>query len=260
MSSYPITDYRYREQQEFLNHLAVRYGFFTYRPDYHAAPRDANTVLFYTLEDEKHNREVDRQPTKYSRSEAADRKKYSGIRIDEKYVYRDAFFSFQNTDVNGHYNTDYANNGSIGLSGPEWRDRLEGAIMLAFTRKRQNQYLAATGGVWEPRESDGTYNDYNREIIKFFRMRYGKAYLGSINFYGENRDGVVKCKFSVYEEYTGQDVHNFACTFVVPEKDEQLQEMIRIWNRPMQLPAEKADIEKITDRIEKIGGLHLIWY
>ena len=260
MSSYPITDYRYREQQEFLNHLAVRYGFFTYRPDYHAAPRDANTVLLYTLEDEKHNREVDRQPTKYSRSEAADRKKYSGILIDEKYVYRDAFFSFQNTDVNGHYNTDYANNGSIDLCGSKWRDRLEGAIMLAFTRKRQNQYLAATGGVWEPREADSTYNDYNREIIKFFRMRYGKAYLGSINFYDEKRKQVAKGEASVYEEYTGQQVCNFSCCFVVPTADEELQMLIRDWNSPGQLQKGIEDVKKITDRVDKIGGHHLIWY
>lgn len=260
MSSYPIADYRYREQQEFLNHLAVRYGFVTYRPDYHAAPRDANTVLFYTLDDEKHNRQVDRQPTKYSRSEAADRKKYGGILIDEKYVYRDAFFSFQNTDVNGHYNTDYANNGSIDLCGSEWRDRLEGAIMLAFTRKKQNQHLASTGGVWEPREADSTYNDYNREIIKFFRMRYGKAYLGSINFYDEKRKQVAKGEASVYEEYTGQQVYNFSCCFVVPTADEELQMLIRDWNSPGQLQKGIEDVKKITDRVDKIGGHHLIWY
>lgn len=260
MSTYPITDYRYREQQEFLNHLAVRYGFVTYRPDYHAAPRDANTVLFYTLDDEKHNRQVDRQPTKYSRSEASDRKKYGGILIDEMYVYRDAFFSFQNTDVNGHYNTDYANNGSIDLRGTEWRDRLEGAIMLAFTRKKQNQYLASTGGVWEPREADSTYNDYNREIIKFFRMRYGKAYLGSINFYDEKRKQVAKGEASVYEEYTGQVVYNFSCCFVVPKADEELQMLIRDWNAPGQLSKGVDDVKKITDRVDKIGGHHLIWY
>lgn len=260
MSSYPITDYRYREQQEFLNHLAVRYGFVTYRPDYHAEPRDANTVLFYTLEDEKHNREVDRQPTKYSRSEAADRKKYSGILIDEKYVYKDAFFSFQNTDVNGHYNTEYANNGSIDLRGSDWRNRLEGAIMLAFTRRKQNEHLMATGGVWEPREADSTYNDYNREIIKFFRMQYGKAYLGSINFYDEKRKLVAKGEASVYEEYTGQQVYNFSCCFVVPTEDKELQMLIRDWNGPGQLQKGVDDVKKITDRVDKLGGHHLIWY
>lgn len=260
MSSYPITDYRYREQQEFLNHLAVRYGFVTYRPNYHALPRDAYTVLFYTLEDAKHNRQVDRQPITYSRSEAADRMKYGGYVISDDYIYRDAFFSFENTDVNGMIDTQFANFGKIDLRGSEWRDRLEGAVMLAFTRKKQNQYLASTGGVWEPREADSTYNDYNREIIKFFRMRYGKAYLGSINFYDEKRKQVARGEASVYEEYTGQQVYNFSCCFVVPKADEELQMLIRDWNSEGQLQKGIDDVKKITNRVDKLGGHHLIWY
>lgn len=260
MRSYPIADHRYREQQEFLNHLAVKHGFATYRPTYHAAPRDKNTVLLYTLDDEKHNRHVDSQPVTYSRSEAAHRMEYGGFVIADDCIYRDPFFSFENTDANGMFDTQFVNFGKIDLRGTEWRDRLEGAIMLALTRKKQNQHLASTGGVWEPREADSTYNDYNREIIKFFRMRYGKAYLGSINFYDEKRKQVAKGEASVYEEYTGQQVYNFSCCFVVPTADEELQMLIRDWNSPGQLQKGIEDVKKITDRVDKIGGHHLIWY
>lgn len=254
------TNIRYREQQDFINHLSAQYGFKAFRPDYHAAPRDNNTVLFYTLEDEQHNRMVDREPTRFTRSEAADRIMHSGIHIESKYVYRDAFFCFENTDVNGHLDTGFANRGTIDLRGLNWRERLEGAIMLAFTLKRQNDYLRTTGGAWALREADSTYNDFNREAIKYFLMRYSQAYLGSINFYDDKRKQVVKGTSSVYEQYTGQMVYNFGCSFVVPTADEELEKLIREWNADNQLPKGVDEITKITNRIDKLGGLHLVWY
>lgn len=260
MKSYPVSDYRYREQQQFLNDLAVRIGFVTFRPEYHAAPRDCNTVLLYTMEDAKHNREVDREPTSYSRSEAHDRMKYGGIQISEKYIYRDYFFAFENTDRNGHYDLDFANFGRLDLRGRDWRERLEGAILLAMARKKQNDYIRGTGGYGSLREADETYNDLNRELIRCFLMRYGKAYMGNVNFYDDKRKKIAKGEASVYEEYTGQMVYNFGCSFVVPTQDEELEKLIRDWNSDDRLPKDPEAVKKITTRVDRLGGIHLIWY
>lgn len=260
MKSYPVSDYRYREQQQFLNELAVRHGFVTFRPEYHAAPRDCNTVLLYTVEDAKHNREVDREPTSYSRGEAADRMKYGGIQILDKYIYRDYVFAFENTDVNGHFNLDFANFGRIDLRNREWRDRLEGAILLAFTRRKQHDHVRATGGYDGLREADDTYNDLNRELIRYFLMCHGQAFMGDVNFYDEKRNKIVRGEASVYEEYTGQMVYNFGCSFVVPTQDEELEKMIREWNSDNRLPKGIEAVQKITNRVDRLGGIHLIWY
>lgn len=260
MKSYPISDYRYREQQVFLNELAVRHGFVTFRPDYHAAPRDCNTVLLYTLEDEKHNRKVDREPTRYSRSEAEDRMKNGNIVIPQQCIYRDYFFAFANTDLNGQFDLGFANFGGLDLRGRDWRDRLEGAILMAFVRKKQRDHIRFTGGYGELREADDTYNDLNRELIRGFLKRYGKAFMGDVNFFDEKRKQIARGEASVYEEYTGQMVYNFGCSFVVPTQDEELEKLIRAWNSDDRLPKRYADVEKITDRVDKIGGIHLTWY
>lgn len=68
------TDVWYTQQQKALDEIAAKLGVVAYRPDYHRWSGDKNTVLFYTKEDAKHNRKVDRQPIRYSRSEARDRK------------------------------------------------------------------------------------------------------------------------------------------------------------------------------------------
>ena len=49
---------RYKEQQAALNQIASELGVVASRPDYHGKTRDKNTVLFYTKEDEAHNRKV----------------------------------------------------------------------------------------------------------------------------------------------------------------------------------------------------------
>ena len=64
------TDVWYTQQQKTLDEIAEKLGVVAYRPSYHGAERDKNTVLFYLKEDEEHNREVDRQPVRYSHSEA----------------------------------------------------------------------------------------------------------------------------------------------------------------------------------------------
>lgn len=77
------TDVWYTQQQKTLDEIADKLGVVAYRPNYHGAEGDKNTVLFYLKEDEAHNRKVDRQPVRYSRSEAKDR----GLDVNSECVY-----------------------------------------------------------------------------------------------------------------------------------------------------------------------------
>lgn len=127
----PRTDYRYREQQTFLKELSQRHGLVAFRPEYHAHKRDCNTVLIYLAEDEEHNRMVDQQPFSYTSSEARYFEKRLKRTIDEKYVYRDFIFAFENTDINGQLNYGFANYGRLDLRGRDWKEILENAILAA---------------------------------------------------------------------------------------------------------------------------------
>lgn len=261
MKTKTIMEPRYEAQQSALNEIAARLGIVAYRPEYHGEKRDANTVLFYTPEDEAHNRAVDRADTRYTRSEAVDLKK-RGIEIPEQYVYRDHFWSFENTDWNGIENLDYANHGRLDLREFGWEKKLEGSIRLALASRRQAEHIRDTGGWLEPREADGYYNDLNRERIEAFQLIHGAVFLGDINIhdpemYKKVRDGSSE---DLFEEYTGQLVYNFGCDFCIPNSDEKLADMIRQWNRSDILPKRMVDIEAITGRIDELGGIQFIWF
>ena len=169
-------DVWYTQQQKTLDEIAEKLGVVAYRPSYHGAERDKNTVLFYLKEDEEHNREVDRQPVRYSRSEAKDR----GVNVNSECVYRDHFWSFENSDANGQLDMGWANNGKLNLRSLDWKTKLEGSITFAFARKMQFDYIRSTGGYLEPREADATYNDWNREQLRALKMMQESA----------DRDGV----------------------------------------------------------------------
>ena len=251
---------RYNELMLFMDELASAYGFVTYRPDYHRAKGDKNTVLFYTKEDAKHNREVDKEHVSYSASEAFDAKKYHGVHIDEKYVYRNHFWAYESTDANGMLDFNFANFGKVDLSGRDWRKRLAGAILLPFYKRQQSEYTRCCGGFDGIHEADNAYNDFNRKIIEAFSWLHGKAYLGNINFFDDKKRAAVAAGTeSVYEEYSGEDVYNFSCVFVVPTKDNELELLIRLWNKSDEAVSYEL-VTKITERIEKIGGINLLWY
>ena len=195
-------DVWYTQQQKTLDEIAEKLGVVAYRPSYHGAERDKNTVLFYLKEDEEHNREVDRQPVRYSRSEAKDR----GVNVNSECVYRDHFWSFENSDANGQLDMGWANNGKLNLRSLDWKTKLEGSITFAFARKMQFDYIRSTGGYLEPREADATYNDWNREQLRALKMMHGRLFLGSINFHGDQRKKVVAGKEGIYEELLDQMV------------------------------------------------------
>lgn len=246
---------RYKEQQAALNQIASELGVVASRPDYHGKTRDKNTVLFYTKEDEAHNRKVDLEPSHYTQSEAHDRMKYQKVKIPEQYIWRDPFWSFENSDSNGVLSYEFANFGRLDLRSMRWSDVLAGDIQLALTRRKRIRYLQAIGGVGSLMEADDIYNDFNRETIQAMVRRDGQAYLGSINYYGEDRERILAKERSVYEKYTGGKIYNFCCAFCVPVQDEQLEEMVRIWNET----APASMVDKIMHRVEAIGGVNFLW-
>lgn len=123
-------------------------------------------------------------------------------------------------------------------------------------KSEQYQYISATGGWLGLRESDATNNDMNRRVINAYRAEHGHAFMGNINFYDDARTEVVSGTRSVYEEYVGQPIYNFYCSFIVPVEDEELATLIRAWNKD---DVEYQSIDPIFDRIDSLGGEHFIW-
>jgi len=123
-------------------------------------------------------------------------------------------------------------------------------------KSEQYKHVVAMGGYLELPESDATNNDLNRRVIAAYRANHGHAFMGNINFYDDVRAEIVSGTRSVYEEYVGQPVYNFHCTFVVPVEDEELTTLIRAWNKD---GVEYQNIDTIFDRIDALGGEHFIW-
>lgn len=251
-----VEDVQYAQQQKAIDEIARELGVVAYRPDYHGKARDKNTVLLYLKRDAEHNRKVDWQPVHYSRSEARDLK----MDVNGDCVYRDHFWSFENSDSHGMLDMRFANFGKIDLRGIRWKTVLEGHIRYALARKLQFEYVRNTGGYWALREADDTYNNLNREQLLALKMMHGRLWLGSINFYDEKRKKITAGEESVYEELTDQMVYNFGCDFAVPVPDKELEELIRAWNGDERLPNRLVDVEAMTGRVEKLGGINLIWY
>lgn len=253
-------DWRYDLQQRTLDEIASRLGVVAYRPDYHRMGQDKNTVLFYLPDDAEHNRKVDREPTHYTRSEAYDRKKYSRVEIPDRYIWRDPFWSFENSDVNGMLDYSFANYGKLDLRTNRWADVLEGHVRLALAKKYQYLHIVNSGGYLELREADTVNNDLNREEIAALKQIYGTVYLVNVNYYGEKRDQILAGEESIFEEVTDEPVYNFAGTFCVPQKDPELERMILAWNGDDRLPKKGADVDKMQDRVAALGGINLVWY
>lgn len=138
-------DVWYTQQQKTLDEIAEKLGVVAYRPSYHGAERDKNTVLFYLKEDEEHNREVDRQPVRYSRSEAKDR----GVNVNSECVYgpapdfSDATLSNVTRDILQKYSPETLENVrlkddlELSCATSEWLfdgiDTIEGVVALLYT-------------------------------------------------------------------------------------------------------------------------------
>lgn len=122
-------------------------------------------------------------------------------------------------------------------------------------KREEYEHVSNSGGWLGLHESDDTLNDLNRKQIAAFVQEHGAAWLGSVNFYGDQCERIKSGAQSVYTEYTGQMVYNFDCAFCVPSPDEELGNLIRRWNSEYKAEA----IDAIMNRIDEIGGINLIW-
>lgn len=130
---------------------------------------------------------------------------------------------------------------------------------LSYYLQRQREYAHACGGYLGIGEADDTYNDLNRKVIDAYRERYGAAYLGRINYSGNQRQRIADGTESVFEAYTGQPLYNFCCDFCVSAPDRTLEELIRRWNNA-DIPLSEKKVDTIMDRIRTLCGQTFIWY
>lgn len=228
---------RYAEQQRFFNEVAARLGVVCFRPTYHAKRGDKNTVLFYTKADDSRCRDLDSR----------------GVPCDAP-GYPRQFWSFENSDRNGLLDLNFGNFGQLDLGGPRWREVLEGEIRIALVRKAERDYIGECGFL-SLKEGDDYYNDLNRELIRAMKMRYGKCFIGKVNFDEDERSAIAAGEKSPFVEYAGQKVFNFGCAYCIPEESDQLAALVAEWNRD----GNAKTVSAITEFIEKLGGFNLIW-
>ena len=126
---------------------------------------------------------------------------------------------------------------------------------FAKVEQRETALIRSFGGLQHIKEANESLNDLQRKKIHAIYKDYGKAYIGKINFYDAARENLSTD--SVYVEYTGQLVYNFEASFVVPEPDNALAELIVRWNTKGQVSL--LLIEQMTNRIHAIGGANLLW-
>lgn len=133
----------------------------------------------------------------------------------------------------------------------EAEDELEKAL------ETQRKFVAWCGGYDKIKECHYKYNGNNQKIIEAYRKKYGRAFLGHTIFNGREAEQVRNGHLSPVREYTGGEVLNFSCDFIIPKNDHLLAELIRMqtvvhfYHKPV--------IEAIFKRIEELGGLILLW-
>ena len=130
---------------------------------------------------------------------------------------------------------------------------------FSYYLQMHRKYALARDGYLGIDEAADTYNDLNRKIIDAYWERYGAAYLGRINYSGNQRQRIADGTESVFEAYTGQPLYNFCCDFCVSAPDRTLEELIRHWNNA-DIPLSEKKVDTIMERIQALCGQTFIWY
>ena len=118
----------YKEQQKFLDEVAEKLGIVCFRPSYHGKGRDANTVLFYTMEDEQFNRQLEAKHGEYVNNT----------------LYKPYIWNFENTDFNGFPEIGTANRGRIKMFASNWRQVIENCLKIAIYLRKSNRRFSGT--------------------------------------------------------------------------------------------------------------------
>lgn len=103
-------------------------------------------------------------------------------------------------------------------------------------------------------EADRRTNQLSRAIIRAY-LSNGSAWVGNINRYSDMKNDPYLA------EYKSGMVYNFQYSFVAPEYDQTLVDMI--YNREhSEYTGTRNDyklVEAIMARIDQLGGQHLFW-
>ena len=118
-------NYRYKEQQEEINFICADLGLIPFRPNYHGDKKDKNTVLIYTRDNAKYNKELEKDDP-FARFEQ----------------FKPYILYLENSDINGKFNFDFMNFGKIDLrSYFEWKKILReyiGIKLKEYNEKENN--------------------------------------------------------------------------------------------------------------------------
>ena len=114
--------------------------------------------------------------------------------------------------------------------------------------KEQARYVASMGGWGAIREADEIYNGLNLDILRAYRDEYPGAVMGDFNY--EGKPDVFQ---SIPEK--DEDIRNFCCDFVLPEKNKELENLI------VGFRTGKGECEKtLLASVEELGGEYFIWF
>lgn len=121
-------------------------------------------------------------------------------------------------------------------------------------------YISKAGGPFSIREGDEIYNKLTQMIITAFSKVHPKSYLGNINLYGIEHEDVANGKAQALKEYHGEKVYNFSYDFIVPVKDQTLEELLHAYNQVWAKETSVIDLlDAIIKRVYEIGGELLLW-
>lgn len=123
---------------------------------------------------------------------------------------------------------------------------------ISELKENQRKYIVLIGGMMELRETDQTYNDYNREIILAYKEEYPNAKIGYIYepLFDEDENG------EIFREIVEDKVKNFCCNFVLPEPDKEVETLIR---KIRETGYDYKDMIRINDKIDEMEGTRFYW-
>ena len=109
-------NWHYTEQQKAIREICDELGLVLYYPNYHALDRDCNTVMIYTKEAHKYNKELEKKWAKYGMHP-----------LNEEY--QGYICCLENTNVNGHFSYDFMNHGKIDVRGLHFKEKIKEFII-----------------------------------------------------------------------------------------------------------------------------------
>ena len=112
-------DHNYRTQQQAIKEICNELNLVAYYPNYHADKTDKNTVIIYTKEGHEYNETLP-----------------DNAHVEDE---KGRICEFENSDINGHFNTAFMNFGRLDFRGlTDTKEILKNYISAALIRYNNN--------------------------------------------------------------------------------------------------------------------------